>query len=290
MRDYGRVHTRFWNNPEIRGLSDDGRLLALYLLTCPHSNIIGAFLCPDLHIEDALKWPSKRVAEALAELLLTGFAKRFRDGRHIVILNYLKWNPVDSPNVAVAALKQVEQLPLDDPATSFVVRGLERYGERFGSKLEAIRERFRKPLPTPEQEQEQESEPKPEKEQDNIPAQRSLLVTNSPSPIPEHVNLRFEEWWALYPRKVEKAHAKKAFEKIVREQTSTIDELIAGAAEYAQECETKEYRFIKHPTTWLNRGCWTDEPTLGPTINNRPRSGAASAALGITVGLGGFDE
>ena len=46
MRDYGKVHTSFWASETIRELDDDSRMLALYLLTCTHSNMAGAFLIP----------------------------------------------------------------------------------------------------------------------------------------------------------------------------------------------------------------------------------------------------
>ena len=45
MRDYSRVHTAFWTSEDVRRLSEDGRTLALYLLTGPHSNMIGCFVC-----------------------------------------------------------------------------------------------------------------------------------------------------------------------------------------------------------------------------------------------------
>ncbi|MBB3213441.1 hypothetical protein FHW67_002733 [Herbaspirillum sp. Sphag1AN] len=33
MRDYGKVYTAFWSSEDIRDLSEDGRMLALYLMT-----------------------------------------------------------------------------------------------------------------------------------------------------------------------------------------------------------------------------------------------------------------
>lgn len=33
MRDYGKVHTSFWISDDMRRISDDARLLALYLLS-----------------------------------------------------------------------------------------------------------------------------------------------------------------------------------------------------------------------------------------------------------------
>jgi hypothetical protein len=47
VRDYGRVHSAFWSSADMRSLSDDDRLLALYLMSCPHATIAGVFRLPD---------------------------------------------------------------------------------------------------------------------------------------------------------------------------------------------------------------------------------------------------
>ena len=40
---YGRIEETFWHDPKIRALSEDGRNLMLYLLTCPRKNRLGCF-------------------------------------------------------------------------------------------------------------------------------------------------------------------------------------------------------------------------------------------------------
>ena len=45
------------------------------------------------------------------------------------------------------------------------------------------------------------------------------------------------------------------------ENKATFDELIDGIKRYATYCRQQktEDKFIKHPATWLNQGCWADE-------------------------------
>lgn len=47
MRDYGTVSPRFWRAGTGKRLRGDAhaQLLALYLMTSPHSNMIGVFYC-----------------------------------------------------------------------------------------------------------------------------------------------------------------------------------------------------------------------------------------------------
>ena len=75
----------------------------------------------------------------------------------------------------------------------------------------------------------------------------------------------FDQFWSAYPRKVAKKGAERIFERIIGKGEATSAELITGAERYAEQCRElgTEACFIKHPTTWLNAGCWTDE--LAPT-------------------------
>jgi len=69
----------------------------------------------------------------------------------------------------------------------------------------------------------------------------------------------FESFWEASPRKVGKQHAYKAFQKAIK--TTDPDVLIKGMEGYAEQVRRKgvEPQYIKHPTTWLNGGCWADE-------------------------------
>lgn len=69
----------------------------------------------------------------------------------------------------------------------------------------------------------------------------------------------FETWWALVPHKVGRGHAERAFRAALK--ITTLDSLTAGIRRYSAEVAGKEARFVKHPATWLNGKCWTDEPT-----------------------------
>jgi helix-turn-helix protein len=73
-----------------------------------------------------------------------------------------------------------------------------------------------------------------------------------------------QQWWPQCPLKVEKAAAKKLAGTIIEGRRGdglkpTPDELLAGIMRYAAAVVGIEPRYIKHPTTWLNKGCWTDE-------------------------------
>jgi hypothetical protein len=91
----------------------------------------------------------------------------------------------------------------------------------------------------------------------------------------------FERWWVIYPRRVDKARARKAYRSaLTRADAAT---LLAGASRYAHETRGSELRFVKHPATWLNADSWLDEPGA----NRRSSSSGPRAALDTADGTTG---
>lgn len=111
MRDYGRVHTTFWSSPNIRTLSDDGRALALYVLTSPHTTITGTFRLPDGYVCEDMQWTPVRVAKGFKELFQNGFANRCETTKWVWIAKFLEWNPPENPNQWKAARKIASLVP-----------------------------------------------------------------------------------------------------------------------------------------------------------------------------------
>lgn len=68
----------------------------------------------------------------------------------------------------------------------------------------------------------------------------------------------FGEFWAAYPLKKAKRAASKAYRTALN-RCGGDPALIAKAAAAYRDDATREARFTKHPATWLNGDCWTDE-------------------------------
>lgn len=64
-------------------------------------------------------------------------------------------------------------------------------------------------------------------------------------------------FWQTYPRKTAKGHARRAWQKAVR-QTPAAD-IIAGAVRYRDD-PNREPEYTALPATWLNGERWLDEP------------------------------
>lgn len=68
----------------------------------------------------------------------------------------------------------------------------------------------------------------------------------------------FDVFWECYPKKVEMRGAKLAFSRLIRKGQVLVETLIEGAKRYAATVADRDQKFVKHPTTWLNNGCWAD--------------------------------
>lgn len=102
-----------------------------------------------------------------------------------------------------------------------------------------------------------------------------------------------ERFWSLYPRRTEKKAALAKLDAIRKSGKVRWTVLIEGVARYARHMAGTEDRFIKHPTTWLNRGCWDDEFAPGEpgrSQGSETRSGAASLLVRMYEQGGGHDD
>lgn len=161
MRDYGKVHSSFWSSKTIGSLSDDGKLLALYLLTSSHSNIAGAFRLPDGYASEDLGWDSGRVKKGFAELFRKGFATRCDASKWVWVMRHFHWNPLENPNQKKAAVKVARTIPLETAwLPDFSRECLDILGENLNPS-----ERVSEPFPNQYQEQYQEQEQQQYQEQ-----------------------------------------------------------------------------------------------------------------------------
>lgn len=75
--------------------------------------------------------------------------------------------------------------------------------------------------------------------------------------VKPNISSDFEKFYNVYPRKVGKQAALKAFAKSLT--IASADEIIAGALRYGNDPNLPfDQNFIPHPATWLNAGRWED--------------------------------
>lgn len=80
----------------------------------------------------------------------------------------------------------------------------------------------------------------------------------------------FSAIWPLFPRRVGKGQAKRAYAAARRKaDRSTIEN---GVRAFAEQSSGRDARYVKHPASWLNGECWTDELPVRCRDPTRPES------------------
>lgn len=79
----------------------------------------------------------------------------------------------------------------------------------------------------------------------------------------------FAEWWRVYPRRVGRGQAIKAFHGALKKVEPAA--LLAATAKAATIFAAGDPKFIPYPATWLNGERWSDEPAPKPNGAAKPR-------------------
>jgi hypothetical protein len=73
-----------------------------------------------------------------------------------------------------------------------------------------------------------------------------------------NLEICFGEFWANYPKKVDKGSALRAFRKAIK--LNAVIDIIDGAKAYAEDPNLPDKQYIKNPATWLNAEAWNNGP------------------------------
>jgi hypothetical protein len=85
----------------------------------------------------------------------------------------------------------------------------------------------------------------------------------------------FGAFWINYPRKRNREEAKQAWIAAIRRGVEP-KHMVDGAQRYARERAGEDPQFTKYPATWINKGCYDDEPDPQPEPGGRPSLKAVS--------------
>lgn len=175
MREYGSVSPHFWigkTGKKLRG-NMEAQLLALYLMTCPHANMIGVFHCPVMYMAHETGIPLEGASKALQCLIDEGFCMYDEDSETVFVIRMAAHQVGDTlkpgDKRVLGVQKEVAKVAVPLLRDAF----LSEYAEAYGLKNEVEN----KPLPSPfdappkqltgtgqEQEQEQGASGKPQPE------------------------------------------------------------------------------------------------------------------------------
>jgi len=152
MREYGTIKVGFWTHQDTKAFTNQGKVLAAYLLTGPHSNSLGCFRCPIGYIAEDLDWSTQEVEEAIKELEHYEFIFFDKLSGWLLLPHYLKHNPIANSKVAKSIAKFVNQVPKNMSFFNQLIESLKRYGrhlpEKFIDEFEKVSKQYRNGIET----------------------------------------------------------------------------------------------------------------------------------------------
>lgn len=248
---YIRIATKFWQDEKARRLSDDAKLLYLYVLTSPHSNMAGYYVLPKPYVAYDLQWLPERLDKALAELLRTGLIKYCEQNDVVFIPNFFKYNPIQNRNQAVGVAKRVSELPANTLQKDFLA-AVKRFAQPF---LELFAERLTEWFGNTETETETDTDTETETETESKPDP----VVSSLPPSSDDLDIVLDAWrqhiGELGPKQLD------AISAWLKESDRAMPaEVVVKAIEIAAQSGVRRLNYVEGILrNWVNDGVRTLE-------------------------------
>jgi hypothetical protein len=103
---YYRITPRFWQDSDVRNeWTEDMRMLALYLMTSPHRNMVGLYYCPLSYMANDLQWSLKKVNISIDSLQVSDFVRYDASAQVAFLVNGLKHDSPSNPQQVKGAVK-----------------------------------------------------------------------------------------------------------------------------------------------------------------------------------------
>lgn len=265
MAEYRTVKMSFWTDPYIESLPADGKLLYIYLFTCPLVNNLGIMETTVKRIAYETDIDAKRVAVLLAEMEKNG--KLMHDGNFFWLTNFIKNQCTTSPKLLQSMKTMLETVESKRIRRALCLRypHIFECAEEQETDDEIVMRAYDTDTIPYEYPIDTVSIPSWELGNRN----RELRINTPPSPSQgalcvsedapqEKYPADFEEFWKLYPKKADKLNASKAWKK----QKAKIPKLdvLKAAIETQQSTDQWQRGIIPNASTWLNGHRWEDNP------------------------------
>lgn len=224
MAKFRQVHVEFWQDGFVLDLTPEEKYFFLYLMTNSKTSQCGIYELPLRIIETETGYNRETVEKLLKRFIDYGKIKYNAKTKEIMILNWLKYNRIASPKVISCVSKELSQVKTQDFRNAFITASRE-----YSYPIDTVSIDYG----------EEEENKKNKKDKENN------IYSNE-----------FEQFWSIYPRKVDKKKALKSFKVAVK--NNSLKTIIDGTRKYAKQVEKTDKQYIKHPTTFLNNDSFID--------------------------------
>lgn len=281
MREYGKVSPRFWigeTGKKIRQAGHEAQVIALYLLTCPHANMIGLYYLSLSSICHETGSPLEGASKALRSLSEALFCSYDTETEMVWVHEMARFQIGSGLSLTDKRCAGVQREYDELPNNPFLSAFYDRYQEAFHLKR---RRAPSMPLLSPSQ--------GPSKPGAGAGSRTGAGLLETPlPPLQGGASVKskgqkaddnrpkldaFATFWNAYPKRVAKQDAVKAWTKL-RPNDVVLAELMDGLerAKASADWQREDGRYIPNAATWLNGKRWQDEhkPNANGSGHNQP--------------------
>lgn len=281
MRDYGKVSPQFWTGKTGKALrgKPEVQLLALYLMSSPHANMIGVYHCPVAYMAHETGLPFEGASKALQSLIDADFCTFDEDSEYVFVHQFARHQIGETLKAADKRCTGVKKALAKVPKNQCWQAFMERYAVAYLISVEGEKashpEAPSKPLASQKQKQKQKQNipPTPQGGLDGLT--KADLGTEPTSESDDDTDegsgtcKRFEEFWTAWPANERKQDKVKCARKWRREGLDRDADAILTDISVKQQTNKWRDGFIEAPLVYLNGRRWEDGVT--------PKSDAADA-------------
>lgn len=244
MRDYATVSPQFWlgkTGRELRKSGPNAQVVAFYLMTSPHANMLGLYYLPVLYLAHETGLGFEGASEGLKRAIEAGFCSYDHDSEMVWVHEMAAYQVGRALKPGDNRCAGVRNEYASLPENPFLPAFFERYQADFHMTLRRgdIRDSEGASKPPVSQDQDQDQEQDQDKHNlghgGPIPPVEELPPDESPTGKKKNYPPEFEEAWASYPKRAggnSKADALKAWTARIK-SGATAQELIDGTKRYA---------------------------------------------------------
>ncbi|MBK8553448.1 MAG: hypothetical protein IPL53_21235 [Ignavibacteria bacterium] len=227
MAKHRYINTHFWKDNYIINLDPTEKLVYLYLLTNPLTNIAGIY---EINLKEIAN--DTGIIKEIIDTILKRFERDNKlkyCGGYIIIKNHLKHQDFKSPKLQSGIADIINSLPTEILEASITyIYGMDTLSHLI--KSNSIKSNPIKSNPNP--------------------LTDGFFEEKSKENSDEYFNEYFEKWWKFYPRKEGKNQAKECLRN---ENLSEADfkKLFQATRNYNESVNDREVRFIKAPMNFI---------------------------------------
>ena len=242
MRDYGVVSPRFWIGATGKALRGNApaQVLALYLMTSPHANMIGVFHCPLIYMAHETGLGMEGASKALQSLIEAEFCTYEESSETVFVHRMAAFQVGDQLSAQDKRCKGVEREWSNIPSAQLRQAFFAIYSGAFHLPKQAKKTRGTEAPSKAPRSQEQEQDQEQDQETPQLPTGA------------------FEAFWECWPKNERKQDRAKCSEKWKRYGLDAVAEAIVADVTAKKHSQKWRDGFIEAPMVYLNNRRWED--------------------------------